>query len=97
MACEAIRSDLISCIQFSECIKNEPFHDCLKSNDLDLECISLRNAYTRCRQSLLDPRTRLTGHRVGDTDTAISYRYWDKYQKTGFKLPKNIEEMENDQ
>ena len=49
-ACNDIRSHLIECIRESDCIQRKPFHECLKSDDLDITCAQWRRAFWDCRR-----------------------------------------------
>jgi hypothetical protein len=50
-SCSDIRSELIECIRESECmLKGQSFHECLKSKDLDRDCVVIRQGYGDCRR-----------------------------------------------
>jgi hypothetical protein len=50
-SCLDIREELIDCVRESECLKNgSTFHECMKRQDLDRDCVVLRQGYGDCRR-----------------------------------------------
>eukprot|EP00451_Oxyrrhis_marina_P013845 CAMPEP_0204320836 /NCGR_PEP_ID=MMETSP0469-20131031/7844_1 /ASSEMBLY_ACC=CAM_ASM_000384 /TAXON_ID=2969 /ORGANISM="Oxyrrhis marina" /LENGTH=118 /DNA_ID=CAMNT_0051302101 /DNA_START=19 /DNA_END=375 /DNA_ORIENTATION=- len=66
-SCSAVRNDLTICFKESKCFKEakRTFDECLHSNDPNFvgeDCLILRNAYSQCRRSLLNPNLRFRGN-----------------------------------
>jgi len=58
---------LAACMEQTRCVREGgSIVDCLRAKT-ETECEALRRAYTECRRSQLDMRSRIKGKRFGDT------------------------------
>eukprot|EP00548_Thalassiothrix_antarctica_P006476 CAMPEP_0194148452 /NCGR_PEP_ID=MMETSP0152-20130528/32549_1 /TAXON_ID=1049557 /ORGANISM="Thalassiothrix antarctica, Strain L6-D1" /LENGTH=68 /DNA_ID=CAMNT_0038850027 /DNA_START=25 /DNA_END=231 /DNA_ORIENTATION=- len=64
-ACAEAALSLLSCLEKTPCVMKDKrdIVDCMKEEFVD-ECKAERNAYTMCKHSQLNMRTRIRGVRV---------------------------------
>lgn len=63
---------LAACMEQTRCVRDGgSIVDCLRAKT-ETECEALRRAYTECRRSQLDMRSRIKGKRFGDTAGAAA-------------------------
>ncbi|KAL9056237.1 MAG: hypothetical protein Q9162_003028 [Coniocarpon cinnabarinum] len=67
-SCKDIRSELASCLQYSDCVfieRNKP-GDCLRPplrDTLPTQCQQLQKSYAECKKGWVDMRKRFRGNR----------------------------------
>lgn len=65
-SCSEAALSLLTCLEESECVvkSKKPMAECLKDPIESDECRAQRNAYTMCKHSQLNMRTRIRGVRT---------------------------------
>jgi hypothetical protein len=65
-SCNEAALGLIQCLENLDCVKMEkkPMIECLKDPIASDDCRAVRNAYTMCKHSQLNMRTRIRGVRT---------------------------------